>query len=93
MVGCQEIRGDEINGRCHAVCYPLDVTGTATKAIGHALLHPTSLLSTRLLKRLGGFATGLRFSADSDFFLRAALVTGLFPKATLVKKNGARRRR
>lgn len=74
LVGCQEIRVDEINGKCHAVCYPLDVTGAATKGIGHALLHPTSLLSTRLLKRLGGFATGLRFGADSEFFLRAAFV-------------------
>lgn len=74
LVGCQEIRVDEINGKCNAVCYPLDVTGAATKGIGHALLHPTSLLSTRLLKRLGGFATGLRFGADSEFFLRAAFV-------------------
>lgn len=74
LVGSQEVRVDEIKGRCYAVCYPLDVTGAVREEIGHALLHPTSLVSTGLLKRLGGFATGLRFGADSEFFRRAAFV-------------------
>jgi hypothetical protein len=71
LVGSQEIRVDEIAGRVHAVCYPRDVSHALSLAPGHPLLHPTSLISTRLLARLGGFATGLRFGADTEMLLRA----------------------
>jgi hypothetical protein len=71
LVGSQEIRVDEIAGRAYAVCYPYDVSHALSLAPGHPLLHPTSLISTRLLARLGGFATGLRFGADTEMLLRA----------------------
>ena len=41
----------------------------------HALQHPTSLVSGDLVKRLGGYASGLRFSGDDEFLRRAAHVT------------------
>lgn len=88
LVGCQEIRVDEINGNCYAVCHPLDVSRAVAGEIGITLLHPTSLLSTRLLKRLGGFATGLRFGADSEFFLRAAFAATIanIPEAAYFRR-------
>lgn len=71
LIGSQEIRVDEVAGRVHATCYPLDANRALAIAPGHPLLHPTSMISTRLLSRLGGFATGLRFGADTEMLLRA----------------------
>ena len=74
LIGSQEIRVDEIFGRVYATCYPLDANRALSIGPGHPLLHPTSLISTRLLARLGGFATGLRFGADTEMLLRAGFV-------------------
>jgi hypothetical protein len=40
----------------------------------YTLLHPSSLVSRDLVLRAGGYATGLRFSGDMEFLLRACLV-------------------
>lgn len=53
--------------------YPLDVNRAASAHPGYFLLHPSSLVSRDLVTRLGGYATGLRFSGDMEFSLRAAL--------------------
>jgi len=37
----------------------------------HPILLPTSIVSRSLIRRVGGFATGLRFGGDSEFIRRA----------------------
>ncbi|MFK8186084.1 MAG: glycosyltransferase family 2 protein [Phormidesmis sp.] len=71
LVGSQEIRVMEPAQTLQAVGYPIDVNAAMRYAPGHGLLHPTSLVTRQLLQRVGGFATGLRFGADSEFLLRA----------------------
>jgi hypothetical protein len=72
LVGGQEIRVDEICSRVRAVCYPRDVNAAFHRGSSALLLHPASVMSTRLVARLGGFATGLRFGADGEMLRRAA---------------------
>jgi glycosyltransferase involved in cell wall biosynthesis len=53
------------------VCYPLDVNRALRERSGHALHHPTSIVSKDLVQQVGGFATGLRFGGDTEFLWRA----------------------
>jgi len=70
LVGAQELRVDEA-GHVAAVCYPLDAGRLlATKPDCH-VLHPTSLVSRDLVRRIGGYASALRFGADLEFQTRA----------------------
>ncbi|MEM6436912.1 MAG: glycosyltransferase family 2 protein, partial [Cyanobacteria bacterium P01_D01_bin.115] len=59
LVGTQEIRVDAHSGALIPVIYPLDVNTALREKPGHPLLHPTSLVSRRLVMAVGGFATGL----------------------------------
>ncbi|MBE9092791.1 glycosyltransferase family 2 protein [Tychonema sp. LEGE 07203] len=70
LVGTQELRVFE-DDMLLPVVYPLNVSAALAEKPGHPLLHPTSLVSRDLVLRLGGFATGLRFSGDSEFLLRS----------------------
>lgn len=72
LVGTQEIRVDASSGSLTSVNYPLDVNAALRDKPGHPLLHPTSLVRRRLVRAVGGFATGLRFGGDTEFLLRAA---------------------
>ncbi|MEM9502358.1 MAG: glycosyltransferase family 2 protein [Cyanobacteria bacterium P01_E01_bin.43] len=74
LVGTQEIRVDAHSGALTPVSYPLDVNTALREKPGHPLLHPTSLVSRRLVMAVGGFATGLRFGGDTEFLLRAVWV-------------------
>lgn len=72
LVGSQEVRVMCGDGDLVEFTYPLDVN----RALGEAptsfpLLHPTSLVSRRLVADIGGFATGLRFAGDAEFLRRA----------------------
>ncbi|NEO25841.1 MAG: hypothetical protein F6K03_02810, partial [Kamptonema sp. SIO4C4] len=60
--------------RLSPVTYPLDVNAALASKPGHPLMHPSSLLSRRLVMQLGGFATGLRFGGDTEFLLRAVFL-------------------
>jgi hypothetical protein len=74
LVGTQELRIIESDSdvlKVVPVCYPLDVNQALSEKPGHGLLHPSSLVSRDLVIRLGGFATGFRFGADTEFLLRA----------------------
>lgn len=71
LVGSQEVRVIEPEGYLQGVGYPLDVNLALQDKPGHALLHPTSLVTRSAVMRVGGFATGLKFGADSEFLLRA----------------------
>ncbi|MEG3843915.1 glycosyltransferase family 2 protein [Microcoleus sp. herbarium14] len=70
LVGTQELRVFE-DDTLLPVVYPLNVNTALAVKPGHPLLHPTSLVSRNLVLRLGGFATGLRFSGDTEFLLRS----------------------
>ncbi|MBF2067703.1 MAG: glycosyltransferase [Calothrix sp. C42_A2020_038] len=74
LVGTQEFRVYEEECFLHPVCYPLDVNLALAEKPGHALLHPTSLVTRELVLQIGGFATGLKFGGDTEFLLRAAMV-------------------
>jgi len=54
--------------------YPLDVRQALQETPAYTLLHPSSLVSRDLVLRAGGYATGLRFSGDMEFLLRACFV-------------------
>lgn len=71
MLGSQEVRVLEPDGQLQVVGYPLEVNQALAQAPGHGLLHPTSLVTRDLIRRLGGFATGLQFGGDTEFLLRA----------------------
>lgn len=65
---------DEVRTLLHA--FPVDVNGALVQALTcHALQHPTSLVNRTLVTRLGGYASGMRFSGDDEFLRRAAHVT------------------
>jgi glycosyltransferase involved in cell wall biosynthesis len=69
LVGTQELR--VVEDELIPVTYPLDVNAALSEKPGHPLLHPTSLVTRKLVMDVGGFATGLRFGGDSEFLLRA----------------------
>lgn len=76
LVGCSEIRVLADAGEVMPVDYPADVNAAcAEDPTAFALLHPTSLISAALLDRIGGFATGLRFSGDAELLWRAVHAT------------------
>ena len=57
---------------------PLNASAAyAADPTGHFVCFGTSLISRELLRRLGGFAGGLRFSGDAELFRRAYLVARL----------------
>jgi hypothetical protein len=55
----------------HAVRYPTVLNGTGKINIRGTFSHPTSLVARNLITRLGGYASGMPFSGDFEFFCRA----------------------
>lgn len=75
LVGSHELRVLVEEGDVVAVRYPLDVNAAlAEQPVGFPLLHPTSIVARDLVMRIGGFASGMRFSGDAEFLRRAAQV-------------------
>jgi glycosyltransferase involved in cell wall biosynthesis len=75
LVGSFEIRMYLQEGDVVLVEYPEDVNAALrADPTAFPLLHPTSLVSRHLVERIGGFASGLRFSGDAEFLRRAAHV-------------------
>jgi hypothetical protein len=70
LVGTQEIRVS-CDGMFRPAAYPLDVNRASRRKLAHPLLHPTSLAGGALLRRIGGFSSGLRFGGDTEFLYRA----------------------
>ncbi len=73
MVGCQEMQVPAPpEGPCglRPVCYPLDVNLALTGTQRQALMHGGSIITRSLVRRAGGFATGLRFGGDTEFIYR-----------------------
>lgn len=72
LIGSHEVRVLVEEGDIVPVRYPLDVNAElAERPAAFPLLHPTSLAGRDLVMRLGGFATGMRFSGDAEFLRRA----------------------
>jgi hypothetical protein len=73
IVGCQELRVMDDDTRLVPVSYPLD-GNLALRSCpgGYPVLHSASVISRRLVCRIGGFATALRYGGDSEFLRRAA---------------------
>lgn len=75
LVGSHEVRVLADEGDVVEVRYPLDVNAALReRPASFPLLHPTSVVSGELLRRLGGFATGMRFSGDAELLRRAGHV-------------------
>ena len=75
MVGCQELRVMDDDRRLVPVSYPRGVNDALQRdPVAYPLLQPSSLISRELIRRTGGFATGLRFGGDSEFLRRAVHV-------------------
>jgi glycosyltransferase involved in cell wall biosynthesis len=72
MIGSQEIRIYCDEAEAIPWCYPVDVNAALMESPqSFPLLHPTSLVSRDLIQRIGGYATGMRFSGDAEFLRRA----------------------
>jgi glycosyltransferase involved in cell wall biosynthesis len=72
LIGCQGYRVLCREAEVVPMTYPLDVNAVLARApTRYALLHPSSLVARDLVVRIGGYATGLRFSADGEFLRRA----------------------
>lgn len=73
LVGSWELRLLCDAGEVMPVTYPTDASrALAEDPTAFSLLHPTSLVARSLVTRVGGYATGLRFSGDAEFLWRAA---------------------
>jgi len=70
LVGCHELRVDEINREVLAIRFPLDATEGLRRCYGHALLHPTSMVTRDGFFNAGGFSTSFAISSDTQFLLR-----------------------
>jgi glycosyltransferase involved in cell wall biosynthesis len=76
LVGCDYVLVDTFRWSAQLVLFPLDANAAlATHPTGHVQQHPTGLVARTLIDRLGGYATGMRFSGDDEFLRRAAHVT------------------
>jgi hypothetical protein len=73
LIGTQELL--YLNENLFPNAYPLDGNQALQESYGYTLLHPSSLVSRELVVRTGGYATGLRFSGDLEFQLRARHVS------------------
>jgi hypothetical protein len=72
LIGSQEVRVMCADGDVVEFTYPLDTNRALVESpTSFPLLHPTSLVSRRLVAKMGGFATGLRFAGDAEFLRRA----------------------
>jgi hypothetical protein len=75
LVGCQELRVVRDGAGLVPVDYPVDVNGALRQRPGaYPSLHGTWLGRRRLFECTGGYATGLRFSGDSELVRRAAVL-------------------
>jgi hypothetical protein len=89
-VGCQGYRLISTEGEMVPLTFPHDVNAVLRRnPIRHAIKHPGSVVSRDLVMRVGGYATGLRFGADTEFEHRAAHVARIvnIPQFAYVVRN------
>jgi hypothetical protein len=71
LVGCHEMRVDEMEKEVTAIRFPLDVTASLQAQGGHRLWHPTTMVKREAFWASGGFSTDRIIANDSQFLLRA----------------------
>lgn len=71
IVGCHELRFDELTRTVEAIRLPLDANRGLSCGPGAVQLFSTTVTRTACLRRLGGFSTIRTFGADRQFQLRA----------------------
>lgn len=72
LVGSHSVRIQVDKADVELEWYPLEANKTlAARPLEHAHLNSTSLVSRAPAERIGGFATGVRLSGDSEFLMRA----------------------
>jgi hypothetical protein len=71
IVGCHELRLDEIEEAVFAFRFPLDVNAALTEMASHPQFFPTTIVRTETFRRIGGLSTFRTFGSDTEFLLRA----------------------
>jgi hypothetical protein len=71
LIGCHELRLDEIQRKIYAVRFPVNASAALRIHPGHALLHGTALIRRDGFFSAGGLSTNLMIASDSQFLLRA----------------------
>jgi hypothetical protein len=71
LVGCHEMRIDEMEKEVTAIRFPLDVTASLKAQGGHRLWHPTTMVRREAFWSSGGFSTDRKIANDTQFLLRA----------------------
>jgi hypothetical protein len=71
LVGCHEMRVDEMEREVTAIRFPLDVTAALEAQGGHRLWHPTTMVKREAFWSSGGFSTDRKIANDTQFLLRA----------------------
>lgn len=90
IVGCQAHRLISDEAEVVPLTYPLDVNASLEVApTRHAVMHPSSIVARDLVIRIGGYATGMRFGADTEFEQRARHVARIvnIPHFAYVVRN------
>ncbi|HET8521821.1 MAG TPA: glycosyltransferase family A protein [Thermomicrobiales bacterium] len=90
VVGCQGHRLISAEGEMVPITFPRDVNAAHRRnPVRHAIKHPGSIVSRELVMRIGGYATGLRFGADTEFEHRATHVARMIniPQFAYVVRN------
>ena len=71
IVGCHELRLDEIEQKIFAIRFPLDVNASLQDSARHAQFFPTTVVRSSTFRRLGGFSTSRSFGSDTEYLLRS----------------------
>jgi hypothetical protein len=71
VVGCHELRVDEMTGQVEALRLPLDVQKALRLGYSESLLNGTAIGFRRAVLSAGGYSTDQRIANDTQFMLRA----------------------
>jgi hypothetical protein len=71
LLGCHELRVDELNQEVTILRFPLDVSGSLREGPVHSMLHPSSIVRREAFFETGGFSTDRAIANDTQFLLRA----------------------
>ena len=77
LLGCHELRVDEVSKEVLAIRFPLNVSAALCNFSGHQFLHPSSAIRRDGFIRAGGFSTNQHIASDTQFILRAYFSLGI----------------
>jgi hypothetical protein len=81
LIGTQAVELHWGEPRCNLFCFPRRIAKGARQS-DYSLLHPSSLVSKRLVDALGGFSSGLVFGGDAEFLHRARFTDAVIGNLT-----------